>query len=60
MLISWLPSSSHIRGWTDPVGWIVRGAEMSVCGVANLVFAVENADGNLTQVMEILTEASNY
>lgn len=49
-----------IKGWTPPGGWIVRGVEMSVCSVANLVCTVENADGNLTEVMETLTEASHY
>ncbi len=49
-----------INGWTPPGGWIVRGAKMSVCSVANLVCTVENADSNLTEVMEILTEASHY
>jgi len=51
---------TNIKGWTPPGGWIVRGTEMSVCGVANLVCTVENADGNLTEVMEHLTEASHY
>ena len=51
---------TDIRGWTPPAGWIVRGATMSVCGVANLVCTVENADGNLTEVMEHLTEASHF
>ena len=51
---------TDIRGWTTPAGWIVRGAAMSVCGVANLVCTVENAGGNLTEVMEHLLEASHY
>ncbi|MCP5433984.1 MAG: DUF2173 family protein [Chromatiaceae bacterium] len=49
-----------INGWTPPGGWIVRGARMSVCSVANLVCTVDNADGNLSEVMEYLTEASHY
>ena len=51
---------TDIKGWTPPGGWIVRGAEMSVCSVANLVCTVENADGNLSEVMENLIEASHY
>lgn len=51
---------ADIRGWTPPVGWIVRGARMSVCSVANLVCTVENADGNLSEVMDGLVEASHY
>ena len=49
-----------INGWTPPGGWIVRGARMSVCSVANLVCTVDNADGNLSEVMEYLAEASHY
>jgi roadblock/LC7 domain-containing protein len=49
-----------VGGWTPPGGWIVRGAMLSVCSVANLVCTVENADGDLTEVMETLVEASHY
>lgn len=47
-------------GWTPPGGWIVRGAQMSVCSVANLVCVVENAGTNLGEVMGSLGEASHY
>jgi len=49
-----------INGWTPPSGWVVRGAGMTVCSVANLVCVVANNDGNLTEVMAALTEASTY
>ena len=49
-----------IKGWTPPVGWIVRGSGMSVCSVANLVCTVENAESNLSEVMDNLIEASHY
>lgn len=49
-----------LKGWTPPNGWIVRGSGMTVCSVANLVCTVENADSNLTEVMDNLTEASHY
>lgn len=49
-----------LNGWTPPGGWIVRGDQMSVCSVANLVCTVENADGNLSEVMGSLIEASQY
>jgi len=51
---------TDIKGWTPPGGWIVRGARMTVCSVANLVCTVENADGNLSEVMENLIETSSY
>lgn len=49
-----------IKGWTPPRGWIVHGATLSVCSVANLVCTVENADADLSEVMENLIEASHY
>jgi len=49
-----------LPGWTPPNGWIVRGAQMTVCSVANLVCTVENGDSNLSEVMETLIEASHY
>ncbi|MCB1803281.1 MAG: DUF2173 family protein [Gammaproteobacteria bacterium] len=49
-----------IKGWTPPGGWIVRGAQMSVCSVANLVCTVENREGDLSEVMDSLIEASHY
>lgn len=49
-----------IKGWTPPGGWIVRGAGMTVCSVANLVCTVENAAANLGEVMQTLLEASHY
>ena len=49
-----------VSGWTPPGGWVVRGARLSVCSVANLVCTVENADGDLTEVLETLVEASHY
>lgn len=47
-------------GWTPPGGWIVRGARMSVCSVANLVCVVENGDANLSDVIDELAEVSHY
>lgn len=49
-----------ISGWTPPGGWVVRGAGMTVCSVANLVCILQNADGNLTEVMKELYDASRY
>jgi len=49
-----------IKGWTPPAGWIVRGARMTVCSVANLVCTVDNADSNLSEVMQTLIETSHY
>lgn len=51
---------TKLGGWTPPGGWIVRGACMSVCSVANIVCTVENADTNLREVMDTLIETSRY
>jgi len=51
---------THINGWTPPGGWVVRGAGMSVCSVANLVCIVENGEANVTQILQELREASSY
>ena len=49
-----------IKGWTPPLGWIVRGDRMTVCSVANIVCTVENVGSDLTEVMQTLIEASHY
>jgi roadblock/LC7 domain-containing protein len=51
---------TQLKGWTPPGGWVVRGTAMSVCSVANLVCIVENAGGNLSEVMLEMREASSY
>ena len=47
-------------GGSPPQGWIVRGPAFTVCSMANLVCTVENADGDLSEVMGSLVEASRY
>lgn len=49
-----------VSGWTPPGGWIVHGSAVTVCGIANLVCTVKNSEGNLTEVMDHLFEASHY
>lgn len=48
-----------ISGWTPPGGWIVRGSGMTVCSVANLVCVLNDAEGNLTEVMRELSETAH-
>jgi len=47
---------TQIRGWTPPLGWIVRGQGLSVCSVANMVCVVENAAGHLGTIMRELQD----
>jgi roadblock/LC7 domain-containing protein len=49
-----------MAGWTPPGGWIVRGNQMSVCSVANLVCTVQNDEGNLSEVMAALLETAHF
>lgn len=50
---------SQMRGWTPSQGWIVHGAQMSVCSVANLVCMVQNDQCSLHDIMEALAEAAH-
>lgn len=49
---------TDIRGWTPPGGWIVRGADRSVCSVANFVCVVDNSESNLDGIMNELGEVA--
>ena len=49
---------TQIRGWTPPLGWIVRGKGLSVCSVANLVCVVENAEGHINSIMRELQDVA--
>lgn len=50
---------SQMNGWTPARGWIVKGAQMSVCSVANVVAMLENKDASINAVMQALEEASH-
>ena len=51
---------TQTRGWTPPRGWIVRGADASVCSVGNLVCLVDNREASINEVMNELREAASY
>lgn len=50
---------SQMNGWTPARGWIVKGAQMSVCGVGNVVAMLENREASINEVMQALEEASH-
>ena len=50
---------SQMRGWSPSQGWIVHGAQMSVCSVANLVCMVQNDQGSLHDITQALAEAAH-
>ena len=50
---------TQVNGWTPPGGWIVRGPNMAVCSVGNVVCVIDNS-GSLNEIMQQLTEASRW
>ena len=50
---------SQMRGWSPSQGWIVQGDTMTVCSVGNMVCMVDNAQGSLNQIMQVLGEAAH-
>lgn len=51
---------TQLRGWTPPKGWIVRGGNMAVCSVGNLVCLVDSREGCMSQVMKELEDMASY
>lgn len=51
---------TQLNGWTPPGGWMVRGPDMSVCSVGNIVCAINNDESALNEVMQELQEASHW
>src|SRR5512139_1043984 len=50
---------SQMRGWSPSQGWIVQGNTMTVCSVGNMVCMVDNAQGSLNEIMQVLGEAAH-
>ncbi|HEY0664411.1 MAG TPA: DUF2173 family protein [Thiobacillaceae bacterium] len=50
---------SQMRGWAPSQGWIVQGAATTVCGAGNMVCMVDNAQGSLNRIMQVLGEAAH-
>jgi roadblock/LC7 domain-containing protein len=50
---------SQMNGWTPARGWIVKGAQMSVCGVGNVVAMLDNSAASLNEIVRALEEASH-
>ncbi|MGA9991543.1 MAG: DUF2173 family protein [Thiobacillaceae bacterium] len=50
---------SQMRGWAPSQGWIVHGAQMTVCSVGNVVCMIQNGQGSLNTLMTALTEAAH-
>ncbi len=51
---------TRVRGWTPPTGWIVHGANMTVCSVGNLVCLVDSSSASINEVMRELQDASHW
>lgn len=50
---------SQMRGWSPSQGWIVQGAEMTVCSVGNMVCMIDNTQGSLNEIMRALGETAH-
>lgn len=50
---------SQMNGWTPAKGWMVRGKELSVCSVGNVVAMLQNQEASVNQIMQALEEASH-
>ncbi len=51
---------TQMSGWTPPGAWIVRGPEMSVCSVGNLVCVIDNSEASLNELMKELTDIAHH
>jgi roadblock/LC7 domain-containing protein len=49
---------SQMNGWAPSRGWIVRGDELTVCSVANIVAMIENNHASINEVMQALEDTS--
>ena len=49
---------SQMNGWSPARGWVVKGAQMSVLSVANIVAMVENKEAAFNTVLAALDEAA--
>jgi roadblock/LC7 domain-containing protein len=50
---------SQMRGWAPSQGWVVHGAQMTVCSVGNVVCMVQNGQGTLEPLMKALSDAAH-
>ncbi len=50
---------SQMRGWSPSQGWIVHGAQLTVCCHGNLVCMVQNGQGSMHAIMTMLGEISH-
>ena len=49
-----------MRGWSPPIGWVMRGDKSSLCGVANIVCVVNNDEGALNEILLELQEVAHW
>lgn len=51
---------TQMRGWTPPKGWVVRGQNMSVCSIGNIVCFMSSHDGSLSEVLREVEDLASY
>lgn len=50
---------SQMSGWAPSNGWVVRGKDMTVCGIGNTVCMAENGSASINEIMRALAEVSH-
>jgi roadblock/LC7 domain-containing protein len=50
---------SQMRGWSPSQGWIVQGADVTVCSIGNMVCLFDNAQGSVNEIMGALRETAH-
>ncbi|WP_124945856.1 DUF2173 family protein [Sulfurirhabdus autotrophica] len=48
---------SQMGGWTPSRGWVVRGTNMTVCGMGNLACMLDN-EASINEILSALDEAA--
>lgn len=51
---------SGLRGWTPPRGWILRGEQVSLCGVGNLICQVRHGEADMNELILELQEVAHW
>lgn len=49
-----------MRGWTPPRGWLLRGGELSLCGMGNVVCLLRHNEININELLPELQEVAHW
>ena len=51
---------TQVPGWTPPTGWLVRGVQVTVCSVGNIVCLVDSRTSSMNEVMRELQDSAHW